>query len=167
MSADSWCSAGDVEVENLRGRRRMQRVSSESCWRRGLPGTTVRGLTARCSEINGHGRWLCEKDAPESCRTSWSAHDDRRGVSAAMGSKVSGESYDCSAPLLPVFELRMRRCASRLKKNSSARRNAQWASHSSVYKTVGRGRADPGCQSYRLIPMSNTRNQSAVINGNV
>ena len=101
----------EMSKSNLRGRRRMQRVSSESCWRRGLPGTTVRGLTARCSEINGHGRRLCEKDAPESCRTSWGAHDDRRGVSAAMGSKVSGESYDCSAPLLPVFELRMPRSA--------------------------------------------------------
>ena len=106
----SWCSAGDVEVEAAGAAG--QRVSSGSCWRRSLPGTTVRGLTARCSEINGHGRRLCEKDAPQSCRTSWSADDDRRGVLRAMGSCMSGEMVGFAAPLLPVSELRMPRSGS-------------------------------------------------------
>ena len=56
-----------------------------------------------CSEkVIGHGR----RDARTMRRTacsSWGAHDDRRGVSAAMGSKVSGESVGFAAPLLPVF----------------------------------------------------------------
>ena len=101
----------EMSKSKLRGRRRMQRVSSESCWRHGLPGTTVRGLTARCSEMSGHGRRLCEKDAPQSCRTSWSADDDRRGVLRAMRSCMRSEMVGFAAPLLPVFELHMRRSA--------------------------------------------------------
>ena len=107
------CRGAPLEMSksNLRWRRGMQQVSAESWCRRGLLGYDGRGLTAMCSEkVIGHGR----RDARTMRRTacsSWGAHDDRRGVSAAMGSKVSGESADCSAPLLPVFELRMRRSA--------------------------------------------------------
>ena len=69
-----------------------------------------------------------------------------RGVRGSWCGAMNG-GRDGWGDSLASFPSRRRR-----RKNSTAARNAQWASHSSVYKTVGRGRADPGCQSYRLIP---------------
>ena len=69
-----------------------------------------------------------------------------RGVRGSWCGAMNG-GRDGWGDSLASFPSRRRR-----RKKSSALRNAQWASHSSVYKTVGRGRADPGCQSYRLIP---------------
>ena len=96
--------------------------------------------------------------ARRGCRTmrraacsSWSADDGRRGVLPAIGGWVSGNLADFAGRPVPVCESAWADSLEMPKKKFRWRRNAQWACHSSVYKTVGRGRADLDCQSYRLI----------------
>ena len=96
--------------------------------------------------------------ARRGCRTmrqaffsSGSADDGRRGVLPAIGGWVSGHLAGFAGRPVPVCESAWADSLEMLEKKFRWRRNAQWACHSSVYKTVGRGRADLGCQSYRLI----------------